>query len=91
MPDVTDAATVAHWMQQELERKGYLDQEDAVYQITRLFGGNYIYLNDNGGSAIDKKVLRKFRQLTEDTAIWSRGERNWRKRKSGDAPGRSED
>ncbi|EPL7296504.1 DUF6953 family protein [Klebsiella pneumoniae] len=48
-------------------------------------------MNANGNLSIDKKVLAKFRKLTNDTVIWDRGEKAWRKRQGYDAPGRQQD
>lgn len=44
--------------------------------------------DDNGSLAIDKRVLREFRNLIEDTVVWVRGERYWRFRENYDEPGK---
>ncbi|WP_404999754.1 DUF6953 family protein, partial [Escherichia coli] len=44
----------------------------------KQFGDTFVYLNANGNLSIDKKVLAKFRKLTNDTVIWERGEKAWR-------------
>ena len=82
---------VAQWMKSELENTNWLYQETVVYKIKELFGDTFVYLNANGNLSIDKKVLAKFRKLTNDTVIWERGEKAWRKRKGYDAPGRQQD
>ena len=89
MSDPT-AASVAAWMAEEIETKGYLAQEDAVDTIAGRFGEQFTYLNDSGNPAIHRAVLRKFRKITETTAVWERGERAWRKRSRGDSPGRQQ-
>ncbi|WP_137490706.1 DUF6953 family protein, partial [Escherichia coli] len=78
---------VAQWMKSELENTNWLYQETVVYKIKELFGDTFVYLNANGNLSIDKKVLAKFRKLTNDTVIWERGEKAWRKRQGYDAPG----
>ncbi|WP_099659711.1 DUF6953 family protein [Proteus terrae] len=82
---------VAQWMKSELENTNWLYQETVVYKIKELFGDTFVYLNANGNLSIDKKVLAKFRKLTNDTVIWERGEKAWRKRQGYDTPGRQQD
>ncbi|WP_414738128.1 DUF6953 family protein [Escherichia coli] len=57
-------------MKSELENTNWLYQETVVYKIKELFGDTFVYLNANGNLSIDKKVLAKFRKLTNDTVIW---------------------
>ncbi|MGE5110550.1 MAG: hypothetical protein ACM3JB_06825 [Acidobacteriaceae bacterium] len=42
-------------------------------------------LNQNGN------LTEEFRKLNEDTAIWVRGDRAWRKRYPGDSEGRRQE
>ena len=74
-------------MLRALEERQSLYQENVVYEIATEFGEEFTYLNANGNLAIDKKVLREFRKLTEATVVWERGERMWRKRIESDPPG----
>jgi hypothetical protein len=82
---------VARWMLSELDRTGSLLQADAVAGIEREFGTSFIYVNENGNTVIDKRVLREFRELTDDNVIWDRWEYKWRHRQPGDAPSRKQD
>lgn len=82
---------VARWMLDELDRTGSLLQVDATTGIEREFGSSFLYMNQNGNAAIDKRVLREFRELTEDDVIWDRWEYKWRRRQPGDAPSRQQD
>ena len=82
---------VARWMRDELDRTGSLLQADASAGIEREFGPSFIYMNENGNPAIDKRVLREFRELTGDAVIWDRWEYKWRHRQPGDAPSRRQD
>ena len=89
---MTTPADVARWMLEEFERQdGYLAQTDAVYTIERKFGAAFVYNNENGSLAIDRKVLNAFRKLTAETVVWERGERAWRRRDRHDPPGRQSD
>jgi uncharacterized protein DUF6953 len=63
-----------------------LDQEDAAYGIEEKFGAGFVYLNDNGNPAIDRRVLTEFRKLSGDGVVWSRSERMWRLRDPYDDP-----
>jgi hypothetical protein len=82
---------VAEWMVEKFDKQGYLIQEDAALSIRKLFGEDFVYLNDNGGLAIDRGVLRQFRKLTDRAAVWVRSELIWRKRDKSDVPGRQQD
>ena len=82
---------VAGWMLGQLEAGDWLTQEYAVAEISRRFGEEFVYLNDNGNPAIDKRILRAFRKLTEDTVIWDRWEFAWRKRTTSDGPTRKQE
>ena len=85
-------AAVARWMLDEFERQdGYLAQEDAADTIGSKFGTAFVYDNENGNLAIDRKVLDAFRKLTAETVVWDRGERAWRRRDLNDPPGRQSD
>jgi hypothetical protein len=87
LPDKTSATarSVAEWMVKELERQnGVLHQTEAAPQIADLFGERFIYEGSSGNACIDREVLAAFRALTGDTVVWSRGERLWRWRESGD-------
>ena len=91
MSQPVTTATVAIWMQSELERQHELSQEDAVENIMRRFGRQFTYVNDNGNDAIAKDVLKAFKALTVNSVVWDRSERCWRKRTRQDEPGRQQD
>lgn len=72
-------------MLEELHRqRGFLYQEVVVGQIQRAFGDEFVYTNENGNQAIDRRVLRAFRDLTAGDVVWERGERMWRFREDYD-------
>ncbi len=80
------AKDVANFMKTQLDLKKYLYQEDIVYEIEKNFGSNFVHENENGNLAIDRKVLKEFRNITLNT-VWDRGERCWRLREQYDQPG----
>ena len=84
----TDASTVASWMLEQFDRAGFLDQRWAAQAIADTFGPGFTYVSDSGNLAIDTKVLYVFRRLTEDSVVWSRSERHWRRRSPCDGSGR---
>lgn len=84
-------ADVAAWMAEEVRTKGELYQEDAVGVIESRFGSEYVYDNENGNLAISKAVLAEFRRITKGDVVWVRSERYWRKRETGDEPGRQQE
>lgn len=85
---MTTPADVAKWMVEELQRSNYLYQDIAVMEIDAKFGSDFVYFNESGNLAISKAVLTHFRNLTEESVVWERGQRMWRQREAGDEPGR---
>ena len=85
---MTTPEDVARWMLDELEKAGYLYQWEAILEIQSRFGDDFTYLNESKNFAIDRRVLRAFRYLTEDTVVWRRTEGCWVKRGPHDPPGR---
>jgi len=81
---------VAQWMLDEINSGNYLYQEQAAYSVSNMFGDNFVYINENGNLAIEKKVLNAFRKLTDGSVVWSRGEKMWRLREESDEPGRQQ-
>ena len=71
----------------QLQKTKYLYQEDVVYQIEKKFGRAFVYDNENGNPAIEKKVLAAFRKLSGEQVVWERGERCWRYREKYDQQG----
>ena len=73
-----------------LQRKGYLDQEVAAWELSRR-DSTLVYHNNAGNLAVAKSVLGAFRRALPENVVWSRGERHWRFRKPYDRPGRMQD
>jgi hypothetical protein len=67
-------------MLDEIDQSQQLAQLDAVLGIARRFGSEFLYENRNGRPAIDKRVLRAFRSLSDATVVWDRADFCWRKR-----------
>jgi len=81
---MTTAKDVADWMLAELTAATYLEQGAVVYRISEKFGEAFVYQNDNGNLAINKKVLKEFRTLTEGKAVWDRSDKGWRLLRQGE-------
>src|SRR5215204_6721004 len=88
---MTTPEDVARWMLDELQKAGYLYQWEAILEIQSRFGDDFTYLNESGNFAIDRRVLRAFRHLTEDDVVWRRTECCWVKRGPHDSPVRQAD
>jgi hypothetical protein len=69
---------IAEWMLEELQRETILCQEVIAEEISLLFGEEFTCTNAQGDLAIDERVLREFRKLTENMVISVGGERVWR-------------
>lgn len=75
---------VARYMLRRLQETSYLYQEQIVYEIQSKFGERFTYTNENGNLAIDRLVLKEFRELSGEDVVWERSERLWRRRASYD-------
>jgi len=69
-----------------ISKEKTLYQEVIVYEIQSQFGDDFVYINENGNLAIDRKVLAEFRRLTEGKVVWSRSEQYWRFKENFDEP-----
>jgi hypothetical protein len=78
----------AQWMAERARSANGLYQLTAVGEISRLFGDDLTYYTQMGVLSIDKRVLARFRKLTERDVVWSRLGKYWRTRKADDGPGR---
>jgi hypothetical protein len=82
---------LAKYMLAQMGESHWLYQETIVSLIRQNCGPEFVYNNESGNLAIDKAVLREFRKLTEQTLIWERGSKAWRRRKESDKPTRQQD
>ena len=81
-------AEIAEWMLAQLTDDDWLYQQNAVSEIEQTFGEEFVYANENGNPAIDRRVLRAFRKISEDTVVWDRWAFAWRLKTADDGPGR---
>ena len=90
MSPKTTINDVAAWMLSAIEEHGELTQNNAYYSINKQFGSGFTTVASSGSPSIRGSVLIAFKKLTEDTVVWERGEKKWRKREFYDAPGRDQ-
>ena len=71
---------VAQYMNEQLKKNGnMLYQEDIAYDIKSKYGDGYVYENENGNLAINKKVLKKFKEIRDSDVEWDKSEKCWLK------------
>jgi hypothetical protein len=75
---MTTERDVAEWMFSSLTSAKYLEQGATVSQIRDIFGERFVYQNESGNSAINKKVLAEFKKLIDGKAAWDRSDKAWR-------------
>ena len=73
-----------------IEEKGELSQNNAYYLINKHFGTGFTTVTNSGSPSIKGSVLTAFKKMSEETVIWERGEKKWRKRQFYDLPGREQ-
>lgn len=81
---------VAEWMLSTVQDQGELTQNNAYYMINKQFGSGFTTVTNSGSPSIKGGVLTAFKKISEDTIVWERGEKKWRKREFYDAPGRDQ-
>jgi hypothetical protein len=86
----TTANNVALWMLSAIEEHGELSQNNAYYLINKQFGSGFTTVTSSGSPSIKASVLTAFKKISEDTIVWERGEKKWRKREFYDVPGRDQ-
>ncbi len=69
---------VAEWLLDEISTREVVFREEAVKEIARHFGEEFLYVNGNGNVSISRAVLNEFGKLKEENIDWNRGERSWR-------------
>jgi hypothetical protein len=73
------AKDVAEWMFKKIKETDYLSQGSVVYEIQKEYGSDFVCQNENGNLAINKEVLKEFRNFIKDKFEWDRSEKAWRK------------
>ena len=69
---------VAQFMFDKLNESNSLYQYDIVHDIETTYGDEFVYENENGNMAIEKKVLTAFNKFKKDNDIeWDRSEKAW--------------
>jgi hypothetical protein len=86
----TSSTDVAKWMLSVIHDQGDLSQNKAFYEINKLFGSGFTTIASSGSPSIKSGVLTAFKKMSEDTVVWERGDKKWRKREFYDAPGREQ-
>ncbi|HYH75192.1 MAG TPA: hypothetical protein VD735_04500 [Candidatus Saccharimonadales bacterium] len=89
-PSKTTTTDVAQWMLSVIQEQGELTQNNAFYEINKRFGRDFTTITSSGSPSIKGGVLTAFKKITDDTIVWSRGDKKWRKREFYDAPGREQ-
>jgi len=84
------ASDVAQWMLSAIQEQGELTQNNAYYYINKHFGSGFTTVTNSGSPSIKRSVLTAFQKISEDSVIWERGDKKWRKREFYDVPGRQQ-
>ena len=78
--EAAKARPAAEWMRDEINAKGCLRQSYAAQEVSKRFGPEFVYENENHHPAIMPAVLEEFRKLTKKTVVWEKQGFQWRKR-----------
>lgn len=85
---MSDIASVAKWMQAEIEKSGCLYQDDVVDYLVKSKREDLLRENADGNLAVGKPLLDAFRKLNETSVVWVKPDFYWRGRVAEDEPGR---
>jgi hypothetical protein len=88
---MTTPQEIADWMLQEVLREGTVYQESIASDVANKFGEEFVPMNENGNPSVRRDILNAFRKISEDSVVWMRSERAWRKREEGDDAGRRQE
>lgn len=77
---------IASWMYQMLLEHDVLDQFDVAAEIRVRFGEQFLIPTRNGGHRIIRPILKEFKKLASQTAVWDGLDFCWRKRNPLDSP-----
>ncbi|GAA1053948.1 DUF6953 family protein [Dietzia natronolimnaea] len=72
------ATEIALWMIDQFKDRQTISQHTMAMGIRKNFGPEWLYRNQNGNPAIDRKVLAEFRKLRDDSIEWDRSTQDWR-------------
>lgn len=76
--EVREIAVICEWMIDQLQERKQLYQRQVVDFIRSQYGDKYLYTNENGNPAIEKIVLREFRQQAKGRSAWDKHGSYWR-------------
>ncbi|GGD97996.1 DUF6953 family protein [Paenibacillus nasutitermitis] len=66
------AQGAAQWMVDEIKFKGMLRQEEAIEYVRSHFGGEHVFVNEQGNASLSKDVKKAFRKLHGGKVAWDR-------------------
>jgi hypothetical protein len=76
---------VAEWMVSEFDRRERrLTLQQALANIRKKFGEEFVHRNKFGDLAVVDVVLEEFRKLTTDCVVWDKDGKFWRERRPGE-------
>lgn len=69
----------ARWMKERVISHSVLYQSQAVSEIQKLFGDDFVYRQDVfSGLSIDKRILARFKKINESLIRWDSDSKAWR-------------
>jgi hypothetical protein len=69
----------ARWMKEKVISHKILYQSQAVSEIKKLFGDDFVYRQDVfSGLSIDKRILTRFKKINEGLITWDSDSKAWR-------------
>lgn len=74
---MTTPTEIAQWMIEQFEERRTISQHTMAMGIRKNFGAEWLYKNQNGNPAIDKKVLAEFRKLKDESIEWDQSSQQW--------------
>lgn len=79
-----DENSIVLWMQSEIKNKGCLYHIDVVSYLIKNNVSVYLQENDNGTYSLSKKILKIFKDKTNNNVVWVSTYKYWRIRTSED-------
>ena len=73
----------AAWMFDRIRCQEKLRLQEAVFELQRRFGAEYVRLDSDGSVSIAPNILKALRLLTGDSVAWNKSAQAWQLQNSG--------
>lgn len=89
-PASTDVARAAELLLKLLQAQRYITHAEGLHLVRITVGEELAVIRQDGSHSFHPKVLRAFKRLSGDVAVWDRDLWGWRLREASDTAARTQ-